>query len=120
MPVCDGPTLAAAYRRQPVAPSMAAPPLTLIAQRAEQYATDAGYLHEVDISGAMPGTRLQVMGSVDVSGSSTETFGPEDAGPVTAAGTLTWSRQHPTYSGARYTFTDPSGSTVTIVFTGDR
>ena len=101
-------------------PSMAAPAVVLSAQRAEQYATDAGYLHEVDISGAMPGARLQVSGSVDVSGSSTQTFGPEDAGPVTAAGTLTWSREHPVYTGARYTFTDPSGATVTIVFTGDR
>jgi hypothetical protein len=46
-------------------------------------------------------------------------FGPEDAGPVSATGTLTWSRTHPTYTGARYTFTDPAGNVVTAVFTAD-
>ena len=94
--------------------------ITLHVARAEQYRNTAGEsVHEVDVTGAMAGTRLQVSGTYDMGETQGLTFGPEDAGAVNAAGTLTWRRTHPTYSGARYTFTDPSGPSVTVTFNGD-
>ena len=104
------------------APAPAPMPATiqLHVARAEQYRTPAGEsVHEVDVTGASSGTRLQVSGTYDMGDTQGLTFGPEDAGAVNAAGTLTWRRTNPTYTGARYTFTAPTGQTVTIVFTAD-
>jgi hypothetical protein len=108
----------------------AAPAATLVARRTQQYVGANGRaVHEVEITGATPGTRLQVRGTYDQAdvdfqgtrlGSSTKhTFGPEDAGPVTPQGTLRWRREHPIYTGAIYTFTDPAGNSVSITFFGD-
>ena len=102
------------------APAPMPAPIQLQVARAVQYRNAAGEsVHEVDITGAAAGTRLQVSGSYDMGETRGITFGPEDAGAVAASGTLTWRRTHPTYTGARYTFTDPAGHSVTTVFSGD-
>lgn len=96
-----------------------APAVTLHVARAEQYRTDSGYAHDVYITGGTSGTRVQVSGSYDMGDTTNIPFGPEDAGAFASDGTLMWRRTHPAYSGARYTFTDPSGHTVSIVFNAD-
>ena len=115
-------TLPAATSATVVAPAPAPMPATiqLHVARAEQYWNTAGEsVHEVDVTGAASGARLQVSGTYDMDDTQSLTFGPEDAGAVGPDGTLTWRRTHPTYTGARYTFTEPSGQSVTIVFNGD-
>lgn len=114
------------------APAAATPTpgaVRLAARRTDQYVSGDVAVHEVEISGATPGTRLQVRGEFDeynrdavgnrVDGTSHHTFSPEDAGPVTAQGTLKWRREHPPYSSATYTFTDPAGNSVSITFGRD-
>jgi len=124
-------TLAGATGATPAAGATATPAgmVTLVAKKIDQSKTsDTTSVHTVDISGATPGSRLQVSGTYDEyefdssgtrQSTTKRTFGPEFAGTATAQGTLRWSRTHPLYSGARYTFTDPAGSKVTIEFTGD-
>ena len=102
-----------------VTPAVVAPAMTLVVQRMQQYASGTEIVHQVDLSGAASGTRLQVSGTFDRGDMAQGSFGPEDAGPISADGTLIWRRTHPAYTGARYTFTDPSGYTVTAVFAAD-
>jgi hypothetical protein len=114
------PTPAAAAAPTPAA-------VTLVARKVQQTAyNNRTALHEVEVSGATPGTRLRVSGTFEqwecsptCSSTKRGEFGPEDAGAVNAQGKLTWRRTHDWYSGARYTFTDPSGSKVTVQFSGD-
>ena len=115
-------TLPAATSSTVVAPAPAPMPatITLHIARAEQYRNAAGEaVHEVDVTGAAAGTRMHVSGTYDMGETRGITFGPEDAGAVNSAGVLTWRRTHPTYTGARYTFSDPTGQTVTVVLNGD-
>jgi hypothetical protein len=80
----------------------------------------------LEVSGATPGQRLTVsleyeeyVCSPDCTRLAKGRWGPLDAGPVNAAGILTFRDSHGPYREYTYTFSDPSGSKVSITVGDD-
>jgi hypothetical protein len=75
----------------------------------------------LEVTGAPPGQRLTVrleyeeyICSPTCTSTGKGNWGPIDAGPVNAAGTLTFRDSHGPYKAYTYTFADVSGNTVSI------
>ena len=124
-------TLAPAVQGSPSAPTAASPTPTRTPMKSREVAVNnlggvpvPRFETVLEITGAPPGQRLtasleyeEYTCSANCTPSSSTgrgRWGPIDAGPVNAAGTLIFRDTHGPYKAYTYTFADPSGNTVSI------